>query len=341
MPLSTSTLLITGGCGFIGSNFIRYSLNNYPEYKIVNLDALTYAGNPENLKEFEGNPRYWFIMGRIEEPDTVKKAMKGVDAVVHFAAESHVDRSILNAAPFIITNVVGTQVLLDAALNYGIKRFVHISTDEVYGALGEDGLFTEQTPLNPRSPYAASKAAADMLVQAYHKTHKLPVIIVRPSNNYGPYQYPEKLIPLAITNIIEGKKVPVYAQGLNVRDWLYVEDNCRAILKVLLAGREGEVYNIGGICQKRNIEVVNTILKIMGRGEDWIEFVPDRPGHDFRYALDNSKIEKELGWRPSISFEEGIRKTVRWYEENQNWWQPLKAKLKKESKGFWTEGFKK
>ncbi len=329
-------LLITGGCGFIGSNFIRFILKRHPEYEVLNLDALTYAGNKENLKEFENDPRYHFIYGRVEDPVVVQEAMKRVDAVIHFAAESHVDRSILNCAPFIITNVLGTQVLLDSALNSGIKRFIHISTDEVYGALGEEGLFTEQTPLQPRSPYSASKASADMLVRSYYETYHLPVIIVRPSNNYGPYQFPEKLIPLTITNLIEGKKIPIYGQGLNVRDWLFVEDNCEAIFQVLLKGREGEVYNIGGLCQKRNIDIAKTILRVMGKGEEWIEFVPDRPGHDFRYALDNTKIEKEIGWRPGVSFEEGIKRTVRWFQENLSWWRPLKERLIKESRGFWT-----
>jgi len=330
-------ILVTGGCGFIGSNFIRYMLRKYPDVEIVNLDALTYAGNTENLRDIENEPRYRFIHGRVEDAERVEEALDGVEAVVHFAAESHVDRSILDAAPFIKTNVLGTQVLLNSALKHEIKKFVHISTDEVYGALGEEGVFRETDPFRPRSPYAASKAAADLLVQSYFTTYGLPVCIARPSNNYGPYQFPEKLIPLMITNLIEGKKVPVYGQGLNVRDWLFIEDNCTAIDLILEKGKPGEAYNIGGKCEKRNIEVVREVLKVMGKGEEMIEFVPDRPGHDFRYALDNTKIESGLGWRPSISFQEGIRRTVKWYQDHPEWWRPLKERLQKESKGFWSK----
>jgi len=330
-------ILVTGGCGFIGSNFIRYMLGKYPDVEIVNLDALTYAGNTENLKEIKNEPRYRFIHGRVEDAERVEETLDGVEAVVHFAAESHVDRSILDAAPFIKTNVLGTQVLLNSALKHEIKKFVHISTDEVYGALGEEGVFRETDPFRPRSPYAASKAAADLLVQSYFTTYGLPVCIARPSNNYGPYQFPEKLIPLMITNLIEGKKVPVYGQGLNVRDWLFIEDNCTAIDLILEKGKPGEAYNIGGKCEKRNIEVVREVLKVMGKGEEMIEFVPDRPGHDFRYALDNTKIESGLGWRPSISFQEGIRRTVKWYQDHPEWWRPLKERLQKESKGFWSK----
>jgi dTDP-glucose 4,6-dehydratase len=330
-------ILVTGGCGFIGSNFIRYMLNEYPDLEIVNLDALTYAGNTENLREIENEARYQFVHGRVEDAERLEEALEGVEAVVHFAAESHVDRSILDAAPFIKTNVLGTQVLLNSALKHGIRKFVHISTDEVYGALGEEGVFKETDPFRPRSPYAASKAAADLLVQAYFTTYGLPVCIARPSNNYGPYQFPEKLIPLMITNLIEGKKVPVYGQGLNVRDWLFVEDNCQAIDLILEKGKPGEAYNIGGKCEKHNIEVVREVLKVMGRSEEMIEFVPDRPGHDFRYALDNAKIESELGWNPATSFEEGIRRTVEWYMNNPHWWKPLKERLQKESKGFWSK----
>jgi dTDP-glucose 4,6-dehydratase len=330
-------ILVTGGCGFIGSNFIRYMLNEYPDLEIVNLDALTYAGNTENLREIENEARYRFVHGRVEDAERLEEALEGVEAVVHFAAESHVDRSILDAAPFIKTNVLGTQVLLNSALKHGIRKFVHISTDEVYGALGEEGVFKETDPFRPRSPYAASKAAADLLVQAYFTTYGLPVCIARPSNNYGPYQFPEKLIPLMITNLIEGKKVPVYGQGLNVRDWLFVEDNCQAIDLILEKGKPGEAYNIGGKCEKHNIEVVREVLKVMGKSEKMIEFVPDRPGHDFRYALDNTKIESELGWNPATSFEEGIRRTVEWYMNNPHWWKPLKERLQKESKGFWSK----
>jgi dTDP-glucose 4,6-dehydratase len=330
-------ILVTGGCGFIGSNFIRYMLRKYPDLEIVNLDALTYAGNTENLREIENEARYRFVHGRVEDAERLEEALEGVEAVVHFAAESHVDRSILDAAPFIKTNVLGTQVLLNSALKHGIKKFVHISTDEVYGALGEEGVFKETDPFRPRSPYAASKAAADLLVQAYFTTYGLPVCIARPSNNYGPYQFPEKLIPLMITNLIEGKKVPVYGQGLNVRDWLFVEDNCQAIDLILEKGKPGEAYNIGGKCEKHNIEVVREVLKVMGKSEEMVEFVPDRPGHDFRYALDNTKIESELGWNPATSFEEGIRRTVEWYTNNPHWWKPLKERLQKESKGFWSK----
>lgn len=330
-------LLVTGGCGFIGSNFVRHVLEEHPDYTVANLDALTYAGNRENLKDVEASERYRFFHGRVEDVGVARDAIKGAAAVVHFAAESHVDRSIADAAPFIMTNVVGTQVLLDAALAGSVGRFVHVSTDEVYGALGEEGLFSETTPLCPRSPYAASKAAADLLAQAYFETHRLGVCIVRPSNNYGPYQFPEKLIPLMVTNLIEGRKVPVYGQGLNVRDWLHVLDNCRAIDTVLHEGTPGRTYNIGGDCQKRNIEVVRTVVRLMGKTESDIEFVPDRPGHDFRYALDNSRMSQELGWHPTTPFEAGIEQAVRWYREHESWWRPLKQRLKRESAGFWTD----
>jgi dTDP-glucose 4,6-dehydratase len=349
-------LLITGGCGFIGSNFIRHRLA-VTDDTLVNLDALTYAGNKANLQEFDGNARYRFVRGRIEDPAKVKDTMSGVDAVVHFAAESHVDRSIDDAAPFINTNVLGTQVMLDAARKAGVKRFVHVSTDEVYGALGSEGKFTETTPLRPRSPYAASKAAGDMLAQAYWETHRLPVMVVRPSNNYGPYQFPEKLIPVMVTNLVEGRKVPVYGRGENVRDWLYVEDCCRGIGTVLDRGQPGEAYNIGGESERHNIDVVRRVISLMGLAEQaeakvqvkagretspstssgsWIEYVPDRPGHDFRYALDNAKIQSELGWRPETRFEDGLSRTVDWYREHPEWWRPLKATLGREAKGFWT-----
>ncbi len=329
-------VLVTGGCGFIGANFIRHLLTHYPDSEVVNLDALTYAGNRENVRELESSERYRFVHGRIEDPAVVKAAMTGVDAVVHLAAESHVDRSIADAAPFVMTNVVGTQVLLDAARLVGVRRFVHVSTDEVYGALGEEGVFTEDTPLRPRSPYAASKAAGDLLAQAYYETYRLPVCIVRPSNNYGPYQLPEKLIPLMVTNLIEGRKLPVYAKGENVRDWLFVEDNCRAIALVLENGQDGRVYNVGGSCEKRNIEVVRTVLRLMGRGEEWIEYVPDRPGHDYRYALDSARIRQELGWAPTVLFDEGISRTVKWYVDHPEWWREAKARMARESAGFWT-----
>jgi dTDP-glucose 4,6-dehydratase len=328
-------LLVTGGCGFIGSNFIRRRLAETGD-TVVNLDALTYAGNRANLGEFEGRAAYRFLHGNIEESESVEEAMSGVEAVVHFAAESHVDRSIADSAPFISTNVLGTQVLLDAARHAGVKRFVHVSTDEVYGALGDEGRFTEETPLRPRSPYAASKAAGDLLAQAYWETHHLPVMIVRPSNNYGPYQFPEKFIPVMVTNLVEGRKVPVYGKGMNVRDWLYVDDCCRAIELVLERGKPGQAYNIGGESERHNIDVAKLVVRQMGRGEDAVEYVPDRPGHDFRYALDNAKIERELGWRPETRFEAGLGRTVDWYREHPDWWKPLKERLARESRGFWT-----
>ncbi|MBN2538010.1 dTDP-glucose 4,6-dehydratase [candidate division WOR-3 bacterium] len=329
-------VLVTGGCGFIGSNFVRHVFVSHPDWQIANLDALTYAGNRANLADLETDPRYRFVHGRIEDRATVEDAIAGCDAVVNFAAESHVDRSIHDATPFIRTNVVGTQVLLDAAVERKLARFIQLSTDEVYGTLGTEGLFTEKTPLEPRSPYAASKAAADMLARACWETHRLPVCVVRPSNNYGPWQYPEKLIPLMLTNLFEGGKVPVYGKGDNVRDWLYVEDNCRAICAVLERGRPGEAYNIGGNCEKRNIEVVRAVLGLLGLGEDRIEHVPDRPGHDFRYALDNRKIESELGWRPATGFEDGIKATLDWYRGHEDWWRELRARLERERRGFWT-----
>lgn len=329
-------ILVTGGCGFIGSNFIRFLLKHRDDREVVNLDALTYAGNEANLQELEGDARYRFIQGRIEDPAAVKEAMSGSEAVVHFAAESHVDRSIADAAPFITTNVLGTQVLLDAARQAEVKRFVHVSTDEVYGALGSEGRFSEETPLRPRSPYAATKAAGDLLAQAYWETHHLPVMVVRPSNNYGSYQFPEKFIPVMVTNLVEGRKVPVYGRGENVRDWLYVEDCCRGIELVLDRGRPGEAYNIGGESERHNIDVAKLVVEQMGLGEDSIEYVPDRPGHDFRYALDNAKITRELGWRPEKKFEDGLRRTVDWYREHADWWRPLKERLSRASRGFWT-----
>lgn len=328
-------ILVTGGAGFIGSNFIRYMLGKY-NYEIINLDALTYAGNPDNLRDLTSKPCYHFIRGRIEDINTAREAMKSINAIIHFAAESHVDRSILYAKPFILTNVLGTQTLLDVAKEVKANRFIYISTDEVYGELGINGKFTEDIPLKPNSPYAASKASADLLVMAYYRTYKLPVIIVRPSNNYGPNQYPEKFIPLMITNLLEDKSVPVYGKGENIRDWLFVKDCCRAIDVILHKGRVGEVYNVGGESEYKNIDIAKKVIKFLGKSEDYIEYVPDRPGHDFRYALDISKIKEQLQWRPSLSFEEGIKATIKWYEENNWWWQPFKHKLKKESEGFWT-----
>lgn len=321
-------LLVTGGAGFIGSNFILYWLKNHPEDTIVNFDKLTYAGNLENLKAVEKNPNYSFIHGDICDSQAVNLAMEGIDNVVHFAAESHVDRSIMEPASFVVTNVVGTQVLLDAALKNNIKRFHHISTDEVFGALALDSTekFNETTRYDPHSPYSASKAGSDHLVRAYFDTFELPVTITNCANNFGPYHFPEKLIPLAITNLIEGKKVPVYGDGLYVRDWLYVEDHCRAIDLVLSKGKIGETYCVGSLTQEvNNLEVVKKILNIMGKDESMIEFVKDRPGHDRRYAIDFSKIKNELGWEPLHSFEEWLELTVRWYQENENWWKDVKS----------------
>jgi len=317
-------ILITGGCGFIASNFVHYLLERY-DYRIINLDALTYAGNPENLREFKNNPRYKFIHGRIEDVKAVKKALRGVDRVVHFAAESHVDRSITNAQPFIQTNVAGTQVLLDACRQAKIDRFIHVSTDEVYGSLGDKDRFTETTPLAPNSPYAASKAASDLLVRATAKTHGLPSIITRCSNNYGPYQFPEKLIPLMITNALEDKPLPVYGDGLNVRDWIHVTDHCAALDTVLHRGIVGETYNIGGESEQKNIDVVKTILRLLEKSESLITFVDDRPGHDRRYAMDIKKIKRQLKWSPAVTFEKGLELTIDWYRRNEKWWRRVKS----------------
>lgn len=320
-------LLITGGAGFIGSNFILYWMKNYPNDEIVNFDSLTYAGNLENLKEVEKNPNYKFIHGNICDLNSVDQAMAGVDTVAHFAAESHVDRSIKKPSDFVVTNVVGTQVLLDIALKHKIKRFHHISTDEVYGSLNleNSSKFNERTSYSPRSPYSASKAGSDHLVRAYYETYGLPVTITNCSNNFGPYQFPEKLIPLAITNILEDKKVPVYGDGLYVRDWLYVIDHCRAIDLVLNKGKVGETYLVGGMTQDiSNLEVIKKILKLMGKDESFIEYVKDRLGHDRRYAVDWSKIQNELGWKPLHNFDEWLEKTVQWYKENEKWWRDVK-----------------
>lgn len=321
-------VLVTGGAGFIGSNFIHYWLKNHPEDEIINFDKLTYAGNLENLTAVENNSRYTFIRGDITDGKQVVDAMIGVDTVVHFAAESHVDRSILEPAPFVRTNVLGTQILLDAALRAGVTRFHHVSTDEVFGSLelGDSKKFDEKTPYNPRSPYAASKAGSDHLVRAYYVTYGLPITITNCSNNFGPYMFPEKLIPLAITNVLEGKKVPVYGDGLNVRDWLYVEDHCRAIDVVLQQGKVGETYCVGGVTEDiANIDVVKKIIQLLGKDEDVIEYVKDRPGHDRRYAIDWSKIKNELGWKPQHSFDEWLEKTVAWYKEHVDWWKDVKS----------------
>ncbi len=328
-------LLVTGGCGFIGSNFIRHILNKYSDYEIVNLDALTYAGNLENLRDIKGNKRYHFKHGRIDDIDLVMDSLGNVDYVVNFAAETHVDRSIHDAQPFIITNVLGTHIMLEAARTASVKKIIHISTDEVYGTLGDTGKFTEETSLSPNSPYSASKASGDLLVRAYHETYGLPAVIVRPSNNYGYYQFPEKFIPLMITNLLLDKPIPVYGKGENIRDWLFVEDNCEAIDSIMHNGKTGEVYNVGGDCEVKNIELARIILQIVGKGENYIKLVKDRPGHDYRYALDNSKIERELKWKPSVKIDEGLKKTVQWYKDNEWWWKPLKERLGAESKGFW------
>jgi len=317
-------LLVTGGLGFIGSNFIRQILEEHPGESIVNLDKITYAGNPENLKDIAGDPRYTFVRGDICDPEIVGSVFREypIDAVVHFAAESHVDRSIEDASVFVRTNVLGTHVLLEAALSHGIKRFVHVSTDEVYGSI-RSGSFRETDNLNPSSPYSASKAASDLLARSYYITHDLPVIVTRCTNNFGPYQYPEKLIPLFVTNLIEGKKVPVYGTGRNVRDWIHVADHCRAVDFVLRHGEPGEIYNIGGGAEKTNLEITEGILRALGKDESMIEYVRDRPGHDWRYSLDSSKL-RAMGWKPEFDFETALQATVRWYTENEWWWRPLK-----------------
>jgi len=321
-------ILVTGGAGFIGSNFIHYWLNKYPEDKIINLDKLTYAGNLENLKTVEGNKNYSFIKGDICDENLVDKILKDVDTVVHFAADTHVDRSILDPDPFIKTNIQGTYALLKKALKNKIKRFHHISTDEVFGSLELDSLekFNENTKYRPNSPYSASKAGSDHLVNAFFSTYDLPITISNCSNNFGPYQFPEKLISLSITNLIENKNVPIYGDGLFVRDWLYVEDHCRAIDLILNKGKVGETYLIGGMTNDiSNLEIVKKIIKIMGKSENMIDYVNDRAGHDRKYSVDWSKINKELGWKPEADFEEELRKTVKWYEENEAWWKRIKS----------------
>ena len=322
-------LLVTGGAGFIGSCFVRHILNKYKDYKVINLDALTYAGNIENLDDVKGNPNYKFVHGNICDKKLVRELVNEVDAVINFAAESHVDRSITGPEIFIETNVQGTLNLLQASKEADIQRFLQISTDEVYGTLGKDGYFYETTPLAPNSPYSASKASADLLVRAYYETYKMPVLNTRCSNNYGPYQYPEKLIPFFISKLLKNEKVPVYGDGLNVRDWLYVYDHCSAIDVVLHKGRVGEVYNIGGHNEKTNLEITKIILQAMGKDESSIEYVQDRLGHDRRYAIDNHKIQTELGWQPSLTFEEGIKLTIDWYLKNQDWIKSIEAKKMK------------
>ncbi len=324
-------LLVTGGAGFIGSNFIHHWLERYPEDSIINLDALTYAGNKESLSDFEGNNHYRFVQGDITDRELVLDLTKQVDMVVHFAAESHVDRSILDPSIFVKTNVLGTQTLLDAAVSCGITRFHHISTDEVFGTLPLDSTmqFSEETPYDPRSPYSASKAGSDFLVRAYGETYGLPYSITNCSNNYGPYMFPEKLIPLAITNLLENKPVPVYGNGQQVRDWLFVRDHCYAIELVLLAGKSGMTYLVGGLKKDMtNLSVIQKIVELMHAPEEAITFVTDRPGHDERYSVNWSKIHTELGWEPSVTFEEGLQTTVKWYQNNEAWWKPLKARGK-------------
>lgn len=313
-------ILVTGGCGFIGSNFIRHILETEKDVEIINFDLLTYAGNLENLKDVENDARLSFVKGDIADKEAVDSVMsKGIEAVIHFAAESHVDRSILDSSPFIHSNIMGTQVLLDSAKSNKVNRFVHVSTDEVYGTLGDTGFFTEETPLAPNSPYSASKAASDLLVRSYVHTFNFPAIITRCSNNYGPYQFPEKLIPLFISNLSRNEQIPVYGDGLNVRDWIHVKDHCAGIHAVWRKGRIGEVYNLGGRSERTNIDLTKTILSIMNKDESSIKYVKDRPGHDRRYAIDCSKAEKELDWKPNYVFEEGLKETIEWYISNQNW----------------------
>ncbi|WP_145139425.1 dTDP-glucose 4,6-dehydratase [Paenibacillus sp. Y412MC10] len=319
-------LLVTGGAGFIGSNFVLYMLQQHSDYKIINVDSLTYAGNLENLKSIENHPNYTFSKTDITDAKAIDDLFQqGIDVVVNFAAESHVDRSILDPEVFVKTNVLGTQVLLDAAKKYGVTKYVQVSTDEVYGTLGETGLFTEETPLTPNSPYSASKAGGDLLVRAYHETFGLPVNITRCSNNYGPYQFPEKLIPLMISRALNDQALPIYGDGLNIRDWLYVEDHCSAIDLVIHKGRVGEVYNIGGNNERTNLHIVKTILAELNKPESLITYVQDRPGHDRRYGIDPTKITQELGWKPKHNFETGIKETIQWYLDNKEWWTRIQS----------------
>jgi len=319
-------LLITGGAGFIGSNFIHYWLKNNSSDEVVNLDKLTYAGNLDNLKDIENNSNYSFVKGDICDRELVKTLMKDVDVVVHLAAESHVDRSIQDSEDFIRTNVEGTRVLLDEARKAGVSRFHHVSTDEVFGALSfQDAPFNENTPYDPRSPYSASKAASDHLVRAYFHTHNLPITISNCSNNYGPYQYPEKLIPLFLTNLMEGKKIPIYGKGDNIRDWIHVDDHSRGLEAIIKKGKAGETYLLGGNSEFSNLEITKKILEIMNTDDSMIEYVKDRAGHDLRYAINYSKAKSELNWEPRIGFEEGLKDTVDWYKKNNGWWKKLKA----------------
>ncbi len=321
----SGTILVTGGMGFIGSNFVRYVLREHPAARVVNLDKVTYAGNPRNLADVAEDSRYTFVRADVCDAEAVREALSThrADQIVHFAAETHVDRSILEAGDFIRTNVEGTRVLLDAARKGRVRRFLHVSTDEVYGSLGAFGAFTEASPLQPNSPYAASKTGADVLVRAYHVTFGLPAIITRTCNNYGPYQFPEKFIPLMIVNAFRGEPLPIYGDGLYVREWLHVEDHCRALAAVLSLGKPGEVYNIGSGEERANLEVAREILRLTGRPETLLTCVKDRPGHDRRYALDHVKIRAELGWAPAISFTNGLRHVVEWYRRNEAWWREI------------------
>jgi dTDP-glucose 4,6-dehydratase len=321
----TGTILVTGGMGFIGSNFIRYVLREHPAARVVNLDKVTYAGNPRNLTEVAADHRYAFVRGDVCDVEAVGKAQAdhGAEQIVHFAAETHVDRSIFGAGDFIRTNVEGTRVLLDGARAAGMRRFLHVSTDEVYGTLGSSGAFSEESPIRPNSPYAASKAGADVLARAYHATYGLPVIITRTCNNYGPYQFPEKFIPLLVVNAFRGEPLPIYGDGLHVREWLHVEDHCRALAVVLARGLPGHVYNIGSGEERVNLDVAREILRLTGRPESLLRHVSDRPGHDRRYALDHAKIRRELGWAPMIPFAAGLRHAVEWYRRHGPWWQEI------------------
>ncbi|MBI4384145.1 MAG: dTDP-glucose 4,6-dehydratase [Nitrospinae bacterium] len=323
-------LLVTGGAGFIGSNFVRLCLKEHADRVVVNLDKLTYAGNPENLKDVEKDPRYRFVRGDICDPDLALELMRdGIDAVVHFAAESHVDRSIHDPAVFLDTNILGTHNLLKCAREASVSRFLQVSTDEVYGSLGPAGVFVEESPLRPNSPYAASKAGADLICRSFFETFSFPVVVTRCGNNYGPYQFPEKLIPLFVTNLLDDIPVPLYGDGLNVRDWIHVEDHCRAIDAVLRKGRPGEVYNIGGRAEKNNLQITEILFKELGKPETLKKFVKDRLGHDRRYAIDPGKLERELGWSPRFTFEQGIKETIAWYKDNEHWWRPLKERVLK------------
>lgn len=320
-------ILVTGGCGFIGSNFVRLQLENDPAIEVLNLDKLTYAGNPENLRDIEADPRYRFEQGDIADRERVRQLLANFQPgiVVNFAAESHVDRSILDSGPFVQTNIVGTQILMDACREAKVPRYVQVSTDEVYGSLGPTGFFTEETPLAPNSPYSASKTAADLLVRSYFHSFGFPAVITRCSNNYGPYQFPEKLIPLFISNAIQDLSLPVYGTGTNVRDWIHVADHCRGIDAAMRRGTAGEVYNFGGRTEKTNLEITHLLLQLLGKPASLIRYVQDRPGHDLRYAIDPAKAERELGWKPEVNFETGLRETIDWYLNNRDWVERIRS----------------